>query len=344
MFTRGILTIFQIDGAQSDPITRFMAFWSLISALLSLLYGCFFIVRFSGMRRVHKAAEWAIVGMILPPNHSLLSILYTGGPTSTNSILECMGYVGNASDLASLVSRPFSSEMKVLNTCAGQFLRTSHALWLSCGESDLTNQMQRWFLESDPQQKAVFGSSSVVYWGSESFTLYLSSTRSGDTVPAWTELGSVGLKSSGNHTGRNSSCCVSHRLQFQMLELSRLPHLQSRPRPHYFHHRHLLFLQNHRHRYRLRSLGLGIIPHHPAHYVDAGHYPLPMLYFLRIFIECHLKANDPVHHKAWPRPIIPRQSKTEHWDFTSENLVNWMNHLPQTWMKELGVPKEREDQ
>ncbi|KAF9449383.1 hypothetical protein P691DRAFT_728037 [Macrolepiota fuliginosa MF-IS2] len=56
----GILTIFQIEGAGSDPITRYMAFWSLISALLSLLYGCLFTVRFSGMRRAHRAAEWAI--------------------------------------------------------------------------------------------------------------------------------------------------------------------------------------------------------------------------------------------------------------------------------------------
>ncbi|KAJ3569976.1 hypothetical protein NP233_g4708 [Leucocoprinus birnbaumii] len=56
----GVVTIFQIDGASSDPITRYMAFWSLISALLSLMYGCFFIVRFSNMRRVYKATEWAI--------------------------------------------------------------------------------------------------------------------------------------------------------------------------------------------------------------------------------------------------------------------------------------------
>ncbi|KAF7770741.1 hypothetical protein Agabi119p4_6715 [Agaricus bisporus var. burnettii] len=56
----GILTIFQIEGTQKDPVTRYMAFWSLISALLSLLYGCIFIIRFSGMRRVYQATEWAI--------------------------------------------------------------------------------------------------------------------------------------------------------------------------------------------------------------------------------------------------------------------------------------------
>ncbi|KAF5362221.1 hypothetical protein D9756_002809 [Leucocoprinus leucothites] len=56
----GVVTIFQIDGASSDPITRYLAFWSLISAVLSLMYGCFFIIRFSNMRRVYKATEWAV--------------------------------------------------------------------------------------------------------------------------------------------------------------------------------------------------------------------------------------------------------------------------------------------
>ncbi|KAJ3569974.1 hypothetical protein NP233_g4707 [Leucocoprinus birnbaumii] len=56
----GILTIFQIEGVNNDPLTRAAALCSLNCALLSLLYGCFFIIRFSGMRRVYRAAEWAI--------------------------------------------------------------------------------------------------------------------------------------------------------------------------------------------------------------------------------------------------------------------------------------------
>lgn len=56
----GILTIFQIEGVNSDPLTRSASLCSLNCALLSLLYGCFFIIRFSGMRRVYRAAEWAI--------------------------------------------------------------------------------------------------------------------------------------------------------------------------------------------------------------------------------------------------------------------------------------------
>lgn len=55
------MTMFQIQGAADDPITRYVAFWSLICALLSVLYGCLFIIRFSSMRKAYKAAEWALV-------------------------------------------------------------------------------------------------------------------------------------------------------------------------------------------------------------------------------------------------------------------------------------------
>lgn len=55
-----ILTVFQIQGAGNDPVTRYLAFWSLVCALVSLLYGCVFIIRFGTMRKTYKAAEWAL--------------------------------------------------------------------------------------------------------------------------------------------------------------------------------------------------------------------------------------------------------------------------------------------
>jgi hypothetical protein len=58
---RAIMTIFQIDGAANDPITRYIAFWSLICALISLLYGCIFVIRFSSMKKIHRGIEWAAV-------------------------------------------------------------------------------------------------------------------------------------------------------------------------------------------------------------------------------------------------------------------------------------------
>lgn len=54
-----ILTMLQIDAAASDPIARTTALLSLISALMSLLFGSMYIVRFGTMRKMYKAASWA---------------------------------------------------------------------------------------------------------------------------------------------------------------------------------------------------------------------------------------------------------------------------------------------
>ena len=56
-----ILTIFQAQQAASDPVTRTAAFLSLICALMSLSYGCMYIVRFGTMRSMFKASRWAEV-------------------------------------------------------------------------------------------------------------------------------------------------------------------------------------------------------------------------------------------------------------------------------------------
>ncbi|KAF7309401.1 hypothetical protein MIND_00310900 [Mycena indigotica] len=53
-----ILTLLQIESA-AHPITRTTAFFSLICALFSLLYGCMYIIRFGTMRKMHKAASLA---------------------------------------------------------------------------------------------------------------------------------------------------------------------------------------------------------------------------------------------------------------------------------------------
>ncbi|KAJ7593916.1 hypothetical protein C8J56DRAFT_778294, partial [Mycena floridula] len=55
-----ILTVLQIDAAASDPMARTAAMISLICALMSLLYGCLYIMRFGTMRQPHKAAAWAM--------------------------------------------------------------------------------------------------------------------------------------------------------------------------------------------------------------------------------------------------------------------------------------------
>ncbi|KAJ7249489.1 hypothetical protein B0H12DRAFT_1234633 [Mycena haematopus] len=53
-----ILTMLQINSA-SHPITRVSALLSLICALMSLLYGCMYIIRFGTMRKMHKASSFA---------------------------------------------------------------------------------------------------------------------------------------------------------------------------------------------------------------------------------------------------------------------------------------------
>ncbi|KAF8890400.1 hypothetical protein BD779DRAFT_1671352 [Infundibulicybe gibba] len=54
-----ILTTFQIPDAADDPLTRTAALLSLICALMSLCYGCMYIVRFGTMRSMYRASRWA---------------------------------------------------------------------------------------------------------------------------------------------------------------------------------------------------------------------------------------------------------------------------------------------
>ncbi|KAJ6566841.1 hypothetical protein B0H19DRAFT_1067115 [Mycena capillaripes] len=54
-----ILTMLQIDSAGTDPIVRTTAILSLVSALMSLIFGSIYIIRFGTMRKMYKAACWA---------------------------------------------------------------------------------------------------------------------------------------------------------------------------------------------------------------------------------------------------------------------------------------------
>ncbi|KDR71033.1 hypothetical protein GALMADRAFT_801755 [Galerina marginata CBS 339.88] len=59
LLASAILTIFQIPDAADDPVTRTFALLSLICALMSLSYGCMYIVRFGTMRSMFHASRWA---------------------------------------------------------------------------------------------------------------------------------------------------------------------------------------------------------------------------------------------------------------------------------------------
>lgn len=65
VYFRAILTMFQVPEMAYDPVTRTAALVSLVCALMSLSYGCIFIVRFGTMRSMHRASRWAEVRRIL---------------------------------------------------------------------------------------------------------------------------------------------------------------------------------------------------------------------------------------------------------------------------------------
>lgn len=65
MCCRAILTTFQIPDAAGDPVTRTLALMSLLCALMSLSYGCIYIVRFGTMRSMFHASRWAEVSLHL---------------------------------------------------------------------------------------------------------------------------------------------------------------------------------------------------------------------------------------------------------------------------------------
>ncbi|KAL1756759.1 hypothetical protein FB107DRAFT_248013 [Schizophyllum commune] len=60
LLTSAVLTILQIDAAAADPVARTAALLALVCTLMSLLYGCLYTVRFSSMKAMYKASEWAL--------------------------------------------------------------------------------------------------------------------------------------------------------------------------------------------------------------------------------------------------------------------------------------------
>ncbi|KAG2014184.1 hypothetical protein CC2G_011027 [Coprinopsis cinerea AmutBmut pab1-1] len=59
LLASAIVSMFQVPEAVEDPITRTAALLSLICALMSLSYGCMYIVRFGTMRSMTRASNWA---------------------------------------------------------------------------------------------------------------------------------------------------------------------------------------------------------------------------------------------------------------------------------------------
>lgn len=68
-FFSTVLTMFQIPDAAGDPLTRWSALLALIFSIMSLTYGCIYIVQFNSMRSMYKASRWAEVRGTIPASY-----------------------------------------------------------------------------------------------------------------------------------------------------------------------------------------------------------------------------------------------------------------------------------
>ena len=97
--------MFQTQAMADDPVIRTAALLSLTSALMSLSFGCIYIIRFGTMRSMHKATRWAEVGGV-EISLFLPQILFRFIGSSKNYDLysmERVGAAGYAGCLAGLV-------------------------------------------------------------------------------------------------------------------------------------------------------------------------------------------------------------------------------------------------
>jgi len=63
VMSSAILSTLSNRDVAEDPVSRYLALSSLICALISLLFGCMYIIRFGSMRKTYRAAEWALVSL-----------------------------------------------------------------------------------------------------------------------------------------------------------------------------------------------------------------------------------------------------------------------------------------
>ena len=104
-----LITVLQIQDVTQNVVTRTMALLSLISALVSLIFGCIYILRFSAMRTMRKAAKWAEV-CFLPLNRGNTIPCCHIGSTEVHIryLLERLGLPRLACLLACLVRSIFN--------------------------------------------------------------------------------------------------------------------------------------------------------------------------------------------------------------------------------------------
>lgn len=96
--------MFQIPDAAADPLTRWAALFSLICSLMSLTYGCVYIVQFGTMRTMYKASKWAEVIAIHPPARAAHLSAFPGSAEDQDiHMVEYLGPSSYAGNMAYLV-------------------------------------------------------------------------------------------------------------------------------------------------------------------------------------------------------------------------------------------------
>jgi hypothetical protein len=134
------LTVFQIQDAADDPLTRTAALCSLVSALMSLSYGIMYIIRFANMRSMYRASRWAEVNIPSRPAGwfliaiSLIHLSHViGGSKDRNGhLLECLGLASPAWSLARLVRARVRRCNNVVRLAHGRQRRLAPTL-VACG-------------------------------------------------------------------------------------------------------------------------------------------------------------------------------------------------------------------
>jgi len=122
---RAILTMFQIPSAANDPVTRTAALLSLECALMSLSYGCLYIVRFGTMRSMYRASRWAEVCLfhrtLIAGIDIDIGMFFVGSTEDQDrNPVERVGHVSGPRYLAGVVHdciRRLDSVLRLANGC-----------------------------------------------------------------------------------------------------------------------------------------------------------------------------------------------------------------------------------
>lgn len=103
--------MFQIQDAAGDPLTRFAALFSLIFSIMSLTYGCVYIVQFGTMRTMYKASRWQ---KYVPPLYQSVDahgmLVFVGG--AENQDHNMVEHLGSPSYARYLVSLGYDSVLR----------------------------------------------------------------------------------------------------------------------------------------------------------------------------------------------------------------------------------------